>query len=56
MAPSTVVTDLAYSANLITGDTERVMHPEDFAELIISQLKLNSRIFVKESSVYSTNP
>lgn len=56
MAPSTVVTDLANSANLITGDPERVMHPEDFAELIIAQLKLSRRVFVKESSVFSTNP
>lgn len=56
MAPSTIVTDLANSANLITGDPERVMHPEDFAELIVAQLKLNRRIFVKESSVFSTNP
>ena len=56
MAPSTVVTDLANSANLVTGDPDRVMHPEDFAELVISQLKLHPRIFVKEASVYSTNP
>jgi 3-oxoacyl-[acyl-carrier protein] reductase len=56
MAPSTVVTDLAESAKLITGDPERVMHPDDFAELIIAQLKLNRRIFVKEASIYSTNP
>lgn len=56
LAPSTVVTELAHSANLITGDEERVMHPEDFAELIIAQLKLNRRVFVKEASIYSTNP
>jgi 3-oxoacyl-[acyl-carrier protein] reductase len=56
LAPSTVVTELAYSANLVTGDPERVMHPEDFAELIVAQLKLNRRIFVKEASIYSTNP
>jgi 3-oxoacyl-[acyl-carrier protein] reductase len=56
MAPSTVVTDLAEDLKLITGDAERVMHPEDFAELIIAQLKLHPRIFVKESSVFSTNP
>lgn len=56
MAPSTVVTDLAYSADLIKGDPERVMHPEDLAELIIAQLKLNRRVFVKEASVFSTNP
>jgi 3-oxoacyl-[acyl-carrier protein] reductase len=56
LAPSTVVTELAESANLITGDPEKVMHPEDFAELIIAQLKLHPRIFVKEASIYSTNP
>ncbi len=56
LAPSTIVTDLAYSADLIKGDPERVMHPEDFAELIIAQLKLHPRIFVKEASIFSTNP
>lgn len=56
LAPSTVLTDLAKSANLITGDADKVMHPEDFAELIIAQLKLNRRIFVKEASIFSTNP
>lgn len=56
LAPSTIVTDLAYSANLITGDAERVMHPEDFAELVIAQLKLNRRMLVKETTVFSTNP
>jgi 3-oxoacyl-[acyl-carrier protein] reductase len=56
LAPSTIVTELAHSANLIKGDPERVMHPEDFAELIIAQLKLNRRVFVKEASIFSTNP
>lgn len=56
LAPSTIVTDLAQSANLLTGDVEKVMHPEDFAELIIAQLKLNPRVLVKEASIFSTNP
>jgi 3-oxoacyl-[acyl-carrier protein] reductase len=56
LAPSTIVTDLAYSANLITGDPERVMHPEDFAELVIAHLKFNRRMLVKESTIFSTNP
>ena len=56
LAPSTIVTELAQSANLITGDAEKVMHPEDFAELIIAQLKLNRRLLLKEASVFSTNP
>jgi 3-oxoacyl-[acyl-carrier protein] reductase len=56
MAPSTVVTELAISANLINNNEERMMHPEDFAELVIAQLKLNRRVFVKSSSIWSTNP
>lgn len=56
LAPSTIVTELAQSANLITGDEERVMHPEDFAEYIICQLKLHPRVLVKEASIFSTNP
>lgn len=56
LTPSTVVTDLAKSSNLINNNEERVMHPEDIAELILSQLKLNRRVFVKDSSMWSTNP
>jgi 3-oxoacyl-[acyl-carrier protein] reductase len=56
LAPSTVVTDLAYSADLIKGDPEKVMHPEDLAELVVAQLKLNRRVLVKEASIFSTNP
>lgn len=56
LTPSTVVTELAKSANLINNNEERLMHPEDFAELMIAQLKLNRRVFVKEASIWSTNP
>jgi 3-oxoacyl-[acyl-carrier protein] reductase len=56
LAPSTIVTDLAYSADLFKGDAERVMHPEDFAEFIIAQLKLHPRMLLKEASLFSTNP
>ena len=56
MAPSTLVTELAHSANLINNNEDRLMHPEDFAELIIAQLRLNRRVFVKDSSIWSTNP
>lgn len=54
--PSTVVTDLAIKSNLLNNNEDRVMHPEDFAELITAHLKLNRRIFVKEASIWSTNP
>ena len=56
LAPSTVVTELAKSANLINNNEDRMMQPEDFAELIIAQLRLNRRVFVKEASIWSTNP
>ena len=56
LTPSTVLTDLAKSSNLINGDENKVMHPEDFAELIIAHLKLNRRVFVKDASIWSTNP
>lgn len=56
LTPSTVVTDLANDANLISGDPERVMHPEDLAEYMIAGLKLNRRVFVKSAGLWSTNP
>ncbi|WP_276495977.1 3-ketoacyl-ACP reductase [Pontibacter litorisediminis] len=56
LTPSTVATDMAIDLKLTDGNPERVMQPEDFAELIISQLKLNRRVFVKEAGLWSTNP
>ncbi|MGF1923393.1 MAG: 3-ketoacyl-ACP reductase [Bacteroidia bacterium] len=56
MLPSTVATDMAIDLKLTDGNPEKVMQPEDFAELLIAQLKLNRRVFVKESGIWSTNP
>ena len=56
LIPSTVATDLAIDLKLTDGNPEKVMQPEDIAELIISQLKLNRRTVVVNSSVWSTNP
>lgn len=56
LTPSTVVTDLAKSANLINNNEDKLMHPEDFAELMVAHLKLNRRVFVKDASIWSTNP
>lgn len=56
LTPSTIATDLAVGLNLTDGNPEKVMQPEDFAELIVSQLKLNRRVFVKEAGIWSTNP
>lgn len=56
LLPSTVVTDLAHSENLISGDPENVMHPEDLAEVMVAQLKLHPRILLKSAALWSTNP
>jgi 3-oxoacyl-[acyl-carrier protein] reductase len=54
--PSTVATELAVELKLTDGNPEKVMQPEDVAELIIAGLKLNKRVFLKDAAVYSTNP
>jgi 3-oxoacyl-[acyl-carrier protein] reductase len=56
LTPSTVATDMAKELKLTDGNPEKVMQSEDIAELIISQLKLNRRVFIKNSSIWSTNP
>jgi 3-oxoacyl-[acyl-carrier protein] reductase len=56
LTPSTVATDMAKNLNLTDGNPDRVMQPEDFAEMVVSNLKLNRRVFVKEAGLWSTNP
>jgi len=56
LTPSTVATDLAKELKLTDGNPDKVMQPEDLAELVVSQLKLNRRVFVKEAGLWSTNP
>lgn len=56
LTPSTIATDMAIDLKLTDGNPDKVMQAEDFAELIVMQLKLNKRVFVKESGIWSTNP
>lgn len=56
LTPSTVATDLAIESNLTDGNPEKVMQPEDLAEFMVAQLKLNPRIFVQTAGLWSTNP
>ncbi|MFP7171548.1 3-ketoacyl-ACP reductase [Terribacillus sp. 7520-G] len=56
LTPSTVATDLAYENKLTDGNPEKVMQPEDIAEFVVAQLKLNSRTFIKSAGLWSTNP
>ncbi|HLQ98425.1 MAG TPA: 3-ketoacyl-ACP reductase [Candidatus Dormibacteraeota bacterium] len=56
LTPSTVVTDLAINQGLVKGDEENVLQAEDMADLMIAQLKLNKRVFVKSAGLWTTNP
>ena len=57
LTPSTVATDLAVDLSLIKeNDESKFMQPEDIAEFIVDQLKLNPRIYVKAASFIATNP
>ena len=57
LAPSTIATDLADDLNLIPAEKrDQYMHPEDLAEYIVAQLKLNQRMYVKTSTLMNTNP
>ena len=56
LTPSTVATDMAKELKLTDGNPDKVMQAEDMAELIIAQLKLNRRVSIKNSSIWSTNP
>jgi 3-oxoacyl-[acyl-carrier protein] reductase len=56
LTPSTVATEMAKDLKLTDGNPDKVMQAEDMAELIIAQLKLNRRVFIKSSSIWSTNP
>lgn len=56
LTPSTVNTELAANAGLKIGDEDRMMQPEDVAELIVAALKLPQRVFVKTAGIWTTNP
>jgi 3-oxoacyl-[acyl-carrier protein] reductase len=56
LTPSTVATDMAVELNLTDGNPERVMQPEDLADLMVAQLKLHPRVVLKHAGLWSTNP
>ncbi|MEW4285132.1 3-ketoacyl-ACP reductase [Priestia koreensis] len=56
LTPSTVATEMAFAENLTDGNPEKVMQPEDLAEIMVAQLKLHPRIFIKSAGMWSTNP
>jgi 3-oxoacyl-[acyl-carrier protein] reductase len=56
LTPSTVATDMAIDLNLIPENDDKYMQPEDIAELIVAQLQLNQRVYLKSASIIATNP
>ncbi|MBW8687071.1 3-ketoacyl-ACP reductase [Chitinophaga rhizophila] len=54
--PSTIATEMTLSANFTDGNAEKVLQPEDLAFLVVNNLKLPPRAFVKEVGLWSTNP
>lgn len=57
LTPSTIATDLSKSVLKITdGNPQKVLQPEDFAQLVVDILKLNKRALLTTASIFSTNP
>ena len=56
LLPSTVNTELAASIGLPIGAEDRMMQPEDVAELTIAALRLPARVFLRDASILTTNP
>lgn len=53
LTPSAVLTDLIGETQL---QEDTMTHPEDIADVVISQLKLQPRTFMKTAQIWATNP
>lgn len=57
LTPSTISSAMSKDVLKITdGNPERVLQPEDFAQLVVSLLKLDSRAMLASAALWSTNP
>ncbi len=57
LTPSTIASDMSIELGIADKDShDRVLQPEDFAELIVAGLKLPRRAMLKSASLWSTNP
>lgn len=54
--PSTIATEMTMNANFTDGNEEKVLQPEDLANIIVDHLKLPQRALIKDFSLWSTNP
>jgi 3-oxoacyl-[acyl-carrier protein] reductase len=57
LTPSTIASEMSKDILKITdGNPEKVLQPEDFAQLIVDLLKLDQRAMLASASLWSTNP
>jgi len=56
LTPSTIASDMSLELGITDGNAEKVLQPEDFAELIVASLQLPRRAMLKAASLWSTNP
>lgn len=57
LTPSTIESEMTIDLGIASkGSEDRVLQPEDFAELILAGLKLPRRAMLKGASLWSTNP
>ena len=56
LTPSTIASDMALELGITDGNPEKVLQPEDFAQLIVSGLQLPRRAMMVNASLWSTNP
>ncbi|MBB6451156.1 3-oxoacyl-[acyl-carrier protein] reductase [Geomicrobium halophilum] len=57
LTPSKVITDFfGGGTEQSDEDVERFMQAEDLADVVVSQLKLHPRMFIKNAELWATNP
>ncbi|WP_111707075.1 3-ketoacyl-ACP reductase [Lutibacter citreus] len=56
LTPSTIASDMTLELGFTDGNVEKVLQPEDFAQLIVAGLQLPRRAMMANASLWSTNP
>lgn len=56
LTPSTIASDMSLELGITDGNLEKVLQPEDFAQLIVAGLQLPRRAMMANASLWSTNP
>jgi len=56
LTPSTIASDMTLELGITDGNPEKVLQPEDFAQLIVAGLQLPRRAMMTNASLWSTNP